>query len=119
MERVVFNALVKNAPFAAKLSAVKRSRASSSAFRDPLASSLGEADPRLASQQLTPLAARERLYRRFPAARTSSSSPDRARVSWSPREEIPLFRIVVETAGLHLFSPTFDFLRRFFPAALI
>ena len=37
-----------------------------------------------------------------------------ARVSWSPREEIALFRIVVETAGLHLFSPTFDFLRRFF-----
>jgi len=28
MERVVFNALVKKSPFAAKLSAVKRSRAS-------------------------------------------------------------------------------------------
>jgi hypothetical protein len=68
-----------------------------------------------AFQQLTPLAARERLYRRFPATQTSSSSPDRARVSWSPREEIALLRIVVETAGLHLFSPTFDFLPRFFP----
>jgi len=34
-------------------------------------------------------------------------------------EKLAFFRMIVETACLYLFSPTFDFLRRFFPAALI
>src|SRR5439155_26088531 len=34
-------------------------------------------------------------------------------------EEIALFRMVVETACLYLFSPTFDFLRLFLLAALV
>src|SRR6266480_4171867 len=34
-------------------------------------------------------------------------------------EELALFRVIIETACLDLFGPTFDFLRRFLFAALI
>ena len=117
MDRVVFNALVKNAPLAPNFLRynAREHRLAPSAIRLP--SSSGEADPPYVSQLLRRLLRAAHSVIDFQPLECRRLCRIESKFFAFLCEEIALFRMAIKTAGLHLFGPAFDFLRRFLLAA--